>query len=120
MSGDPVFFNPQAWECQRCQKINAPHASQCTCAPVFVSPGPCIPPSIPPWRPEDGTGIGVWPPPGFTYGTFTIAGGQAAVGGTVCGGGLAGWSTLQMPLGVSMNSSDHPLGACSSICDRTY
>ena len=36
------------WICPKCQRGNAPHVSQCPCAPVVAYPGVPVPPAIVP------------------------------------------------------------------------
>jgi hypothetical protein len=69
-----MAFPMKGWECPRCEAINAPHVSQCSCKPATVAPfpfvGPLLPPMAPPlpapepwptWPP--GTVIGYVAPP---------------------------------------------------------
>lgn len=55
----PTWGAPQGWECPRCQSVNAPHVSRCSCQPNFASPWQ--PPAQPyPYEPYGGiqcTGI---------------------------------------------------------------
>lgn len=52
----------QPWECTRCRKMNAPHASQCTCGPATVMPGePVLTPPAKPSRTPFERPVRDWP-----------------------------------------------------------
>lgn len=86
----------RGWECPRCQRINAPHASQCTCYPgmQFVPYGLPVVPTYPTAWPAHPDG---WYRPQFTF------------------------STCGMPLGVALNNACAGAGALpdNTVCAGT-
>jgi hypothetical protein len=71
----------QAWECPRCNRMNAPHADYCDCASGNVSPDfvPLPPVLQPPTSPYRITWRIVGDPPITTRDTFTVTNGTTVL-----------------------------------------